>query len=179
MFASLAECQSALVAAGAEWDLESKLTGGEHDIALIAAALMTASASAVTSLSVENNALGDTVAQLGPALCAPHVHLQKLNAAGNAIGAVGVTGLVGPALTALLLATNALGDAGAQAVAMQLSLSLSLTVLDLQKNGIGEAGGCALGLALLVRCAFVCVRVGEWPEKPRACHLAVLSSLCH
>jgi hypothetical protein len=154
MFACLADCQAALEAAGTHWDLESKLTSGQ-DVEWLAAALMSSNDSALTSLSVENNSLGDPdVVQLGRALCAQHVRLMKLNAAGNAIGAAGVTGLVSPTLNTLVLATNALGDAGAQAMAIQLNES-ALTVLDLQKNGIGELGGCALGHALLVRCAWV------------------------
>jgi hypothetical protein len=74
------------------------------------------------------------------------------NLANNGIGRVGIAQLceVLPTcrLETLVLATNSVGDDGAELLGAKLSGNASLQALDLGSNGIGDAGAAALGEGL-------------------------------
>ena len=97
----------------------------------------TANLTALTSLDLTGNRIGDEGAQALKGL----VNLTRLDMAGNEIGAAGAPALEGLVnLTRLDLAGNEIGDEGAPA----LKGLVNLTSLDLSYNNIGAEGAQAL-----------------------------------
>jgi Leucine-rich repeat (LRR) protein len=97
----------------------------------------TANLTALTSLDLTGNRIGDEGAQALKGL----VNLTRLDMAGNEIGAAGATALKGLVnLTRLNLAGNEIGDEGAPA----LEGLVNLTSLNLAGNEIGDKGVQAL-----------------------------------
>jgi len=115
----------------------------------------TANLTALTSLDLTGNRIGDEGAQALKGL----VNLTRLDMAGNEIGAAGATALKGLVnLTRLNLAGNEIGDEGAPA----LEGLVNLTSLNLAGNEIGAAGAPALeGLVNLTRLDLAGNEIGD------------------
>ena len=132
-------------------DLSQKLGGDRPTVLRVIVLLM----AVLTSLNLMSNNIGAEGAKaLADALASGRSVLNSLSLAENDIGPTGATAIaealkLGMAvLKKLVLSSNSIKDEGAIAISESLKTNKTLEELNLFNNGIGPAGGKAIGEAL-------------------------------
>ena len=147
---------------------------GDEGIDAIARALELNSASALTTLSLnEANITDDGAQYLARYLSSAGCKLQVLGLYGNFISDKGAILLANAladhntSLTELYLGKNRIGSAGAKAFAKALRTNACMTKLWLSNNKIGDSGASALGEALVSNKTLVELNIARNAITPR------------
>jgi len=127
---------------------------GNEGASALATGLTQNSASAVRSLELSSNSIGEEGAQQLAALLSASTSLTRLDLTSNKLGARGTRAVMmslhhNSTLTALSLRDNDVMEAGAAAVAAALEINGTLSTLWLGKNRIGDEGVVAIASALV------------------------------